>query len=225
MKPTSHNDLFERSCAARDAFWAGWGDVDDDVLAPVVNPAFQGLPRWPGLRQAYRTVRRGSLTLVATDGLSDPFDDDASRSNEQGLRLECFAVTKDPVPSVRDSWLLALVMQVAMNAADHGGFRSIIDKHGTVSMQLFDVPVPDEWVQPDGSVGVLLNVQDDGAASVPSRIELPLGDVLVVNVKLLTGLELAYIGNGGAAARAELARRFAASGEAQRSGLGRRSVV
>lgn len=218
-------DLVERTYAARDAFWAGWGDVDDEVLAPIVNPAFQGLPRWPGLRQAYRTVHRGSLTLVATDGLSDPFDDDASRSNEQGLRLECFAVTKDPVPSVRDSWLLALVMQVAMNAADHGGFRSILDKHGIVSMQLFDVPVTDEWVQSDGSVGILLNVQDGGAAGIPPRMELPLGDALAVCVKLLTGPELAYVTQGGASGRADLARRFAASGEAQRSGLERRSVV
>lgn len=221
MAPVS-KDLLDRTYKGRDSFWSSWGDVDPDVLAPAINPAFRGLPAWPNLRQAYQTVRRGSLTLVATDGLSDPFDD-PGRSRDQGFGLEFFALTKDAVP--QKSWLLALVTQAAMNAADHGGFRQIIDKNGLVSMQLYDVPVPDEWGNQDGSVGVLLNQQDPATAGVPRSMKLPLGEVLAVNVKLLRPAELALATQKGAAGRLELSRLFQASGEAQRSGLTRRSVV
>ena len=50
----------ERRCQetydARDAAWAKCGEVDPYVLAPLINPAFQGGPVWPNLRQAYKTV-------------------------------------------------------------------------------------------------------------------------------------------------------------------------
>ena len=112
-----------------------------------------------------------------------------------------------------------------LEAADHGGFRAIIDKAGLVSMQLFDVRAPEAWCAEDGSVGVLLNTQDTGASGVASMMSLPLGDALAVNVKLLTPDELAYAAQNGATGRAELGRRFAGSGEAKRSSLSRRSTV
>jgi hypothetical protein len=52
--------------------------------------------------------------LVATDGLSDPFDEDPDRSDERGFGVECFALTKDRMPaSLGDSWLSDMLVQVA----------------------------------------------------------------------------------------------------------------
>lgn len=216
---------FGRTCEARDAFWQAWGEVDPQVLAPLINPGLSGLPSWPRLRQAYRTVRRGSLTLLATDGLSDPFDD-PGRSTEQGFGLECFAVTKDVLPSpVQSSWLFDMLFQVSLNAADHGGFRDVIERAGLVSMQLFDVRVPREWSNDDGSVGVLLNLQDTRGSGVAGTVVLPVESALVVSVKLLAPSEFEYCVQGGSAARAELGRLFHASGKPQQSSLQRKPVV
>lgn len=63
------------ACAARDAFYASVGDVQPDVIAHAINPAFMGGPRWPALRQAFSVIRRGANTIVASNGLADPFDD------------------------------------------------------------------------------------------------------------------------------------------------------
>ena len=41
-----------------------------------VNPALLGGPKWPALRQAFRVVKRSNGNVImASDGLSDPFDD------------------------------------------------------------------------------------------------------------------------------------------------------
>ena len=68
--------MLATACAARDAFYASLGAMDADVLAPLVNPAFMGGPRWPSLRQAWRVIRRADSIIIASDGLSDPFEDD-----------------------------------------------------------------------------------------------------------------------------------------------------
>ena len=219
------DDTFQRSCAVRDAFWADWGDVDSDVLAPVLNTGLTGGPTWPYLRQALLTVRRGSLTLIASDGLSDPFDDE-DPPTQQGFGLEVFAVTKDEVPSLlKNSWLCALVWQVSLNAADTGDFRALIDQYGVIVTELYDVPVPESWMKGVGRVGVLLGAQQSGGAMVPSEIALPLERVRAVNVKLLTLPELEFAAKLRAEGRAELARRFQASPGAQQSSLSRPSVV
>lgn len=83
---------FERMLAAaseaRAAAYARLGTLDDDVLMPLVNPAFMGGPAWPAFRQAWRVVRRPGSTLVASDGLSDPFEDDQT---PLGFRVEVCA--------------------------------------------------------------------------------------------------------------------------------------
>lgn len=216
--------LQQQIAAARDAFWAGWGDVDPRALTTRVDSTLVGGPRWPGLRQAYRVVRRGSLTLIASDGLTDVFEE-GPRQGEPGLGLEFFAVTKDDLEgSLPQTWMMQLVHQAAMNAASQGAFRPVIERHGVISMELYGVPVPDDWAH-EGRVGVLLNVPDGGGAGVPPTMDLPQGPALAVNVKLLTPSELAYAVRHGERGREELVRRFAAEGHAQRSGLMRSSVV
>ena len=45
------------------------------MLAHLLNLTYMGGPRWPAMRQAFLVARQGGATLVASDGLSDPFDD------------------------------------------------------------------------------------------------------------------------------------------------------
>jgi hypothetical protein len=68
--------FLQATCEARDRFVSSLGVVNPDVLAPLINPSFMGGPMWPDLRQAWRVVRRGSNTIVLSDGLSDPFSDE-----------------------------------------------------------------------------------------------------------------------------------------------------
>ena len=46
------------------------------MLSHLVSPTLSGGPKWPALRQAFRLVRRPNGNIIlASDGLSDPFDD------------------------------------------------------------------------------------------------------------------------------------------------------
>ena len=75
-EPASAEKVLEASYHARDVCWQQLGTVDPDVLGHIINPAFMGGPRWPALRQAFRVVRRpNGNVIIASDGLSDPFDD------------------------------------------------------------------------------------------------------------------------------------------------------
>ena len=215
----------EAISAARDAFWAEWGFLDPNLWTNLVNPGFQGFPMWPGVRQAYRVARRGSLTLLATDGLADPYDDDTD-DEVPGLGLEFFAVTKDELRGdVGDWWLYDLLFQVAATAADHGRLRPLIEKFGTMSLECHDVDVPSSWRTESGTVGVLLGAQQTGGPGIRRTIDVPPDGVLAVNVKLLTPDELAFVAERGAEGRVALMKRLDAVGQQQRSGLDRTSVL
>ncbi|KKR30268.1 hypothetical protein A2715_03225 [Candidatus Woesebacteria bacterium RIFCSPHIGHO2_01_FULL_39_32] len=69
---------------ARNKFWAAVGKVDSDVFAPLINPAFSGGPKWPSLRQAYRKiVTNDGVLIIASDGLSDPFEDTPDKKSKR----------------------------------------------------------------------------------------------------------------------------------------------
>ncbi len=215
---------FEAICTVRDAFWESWGEADDELLVPMINPAFQGFPSWPGLRQAYRVVRRGSLTLLATDGLADPYDDDPD-DEYPGLGLEFFVVTKDELSEgLPGSWLFNLLFQVAAAVADHGNYRPLLERYGSMSLEVHNVNAPEAWRTENGTVGVFIGAEDPGGAGVPPMMDVPPDGVRAVNLKLLTLDELAYVAEYGADGRRELARRFSEAGAVQRSGLDRVSA-
>ena len=69
-------DLLEKSSKAREAVWQQLGSLEPLVLSHLVSPTLSGGPKWPALRQAFRLVRRpNGNVILASDGLSDPFDD------------------------------------------------------------------------------------------------------------------------------------------------------
>lgn len=78
---TTIEELLEQSSQAREAMWKRVGSLEPMVLSHTVNPASTGGPKWPAHRQAFRVIKRpNGNVILASDGLSDPFDDIAEGS-------------------------------------------------------------------------------------------------------------------------------------------------
>ena len=223
----THDELAESTFHAMDAAWTQWGELDPMLLTHVINPSEQGGPRWPGVRQAYRVARRDGQTLLSSDGLATPYFDGSGPQDRNGLGLEVFAITTDPIDAIPGSWLWGLVWHTAQLAAQHTGLAGLIDELGVVSSELYNVAIPAEYagryINQDGRVGVLLGLED--FAVLPPRVQGPIGPIRLVNVKLLTLNELAHVLQHGEAGRKELARRFGERPEALVSSLTRPDVT
>ena len=205
--------MLATACAARDAFYASLGDVDADVLAPLVNPAFMGGPRWPSLRQAWRVIRRADTVILASDGLSDPFEDDDDVFVPRGHLLEvCIEAPLSAFDgqAVAQSWLFDAIYQVSQNVADHGSIDLLVQRHGSVSMVLDVQEAPTGLEDEHGQVGVLLA---QGTATIPPSFDTPYGEVMLLTATVLQPAELAHIGNAAdkAQSRRDLAAALAAS--------------
>lgn len=202
-----HDALAVRVGEQRAAAWRQVGDLDPDVVAHLINPAFMGGPRWPALRQAFAkiTLADGSA-LLASDGLSDPNDG----TSDAGWAAEVYLPTplaEVPVGGLASHWQFTVLYQVAQNIAngiaDLGG---MLAKYGALSMGIPGLDLPEDWR--DGSdTGVLIGVPHP---SVPASIDLETGTVALVQVTVLRPAELRHILAEGAQARRDLAARFAA---------------
>ena len=153
--------------------------------------------------------------------------------------------------AAKASWQFQLLYTVAQLAAGHGGIRAIMDEMRLLSTEAEGVagamqaspPSPSgsspspasNVVTAAGRVGALLGLRADALAGgaesdgrappPPDRIPgMPLTDVLLVNVKLLTLGELGLITERGAAGRAALDAAFRGAGRLV-SSLARPSVV
>ena len=242
---TSLDELLDRTAAARESLWRSLGDLEPLVLRALPGGGggpggSSGGPRWPAGRCAFRLIRRprSGTVILATDGLSDPFDDlTLGDGNVNGFGLEFYIETPaaelpgGPAGSVSDAkgaWQFQLLYTVAQLAAGHGGIRAVMALLSTeaegVAPSLPANAVPG-LVNPAGRVGALLGLKwragDAGSADAPSsspspipdRISgMPLTDVLFVNVKLLALPELALIAARGAAGRAALDAAFGGPG-------------
>lgn len=228
---------FEKNNTARDAHWAKAGQVEKDVLAPLVNPAFMGRPKWPGLRQAFRVVRRGDSLLVATDGLSDPSDDDPAATT--GLSLELFIETRDipaelkgkegEIARLRESWALRVLSHVADTVVEAGGILPMLEKYDVISMELPGVSqapdvrdqVPARFVTRDDALGILIGKPDP---DFPKDVTGASGPIRLVPIVIVTATELEALRKGGPDERRALAARLATTG-GHRSDLSRESAT
>ena len=175
---------------------------------------------WPGHRQLWRVIRReGGRTLLVTHGLSDPFIERLEPSVGFGLELalEVDATVKD----LSKGWPLMLLDRVADEVAEHEHVREGVQA-GLFSMEVSGKGMPKSLVTEEGRVAVLLGV---ASRTLPSHFSTSYGEVKLVTVKALLPSELAYLLEHGAEGLAELARRFAESGEEHLSRARRRSVV
>ena len=219
--------MLATACAARDAFYATLGTVDADVLAQLVNPAFMGGPRWPSLRQAWKVIRRADSIIIASDGLSDPFEDDddvfVPRGHLLEVCIEAPLAAFDGHP-VQASWLFDVIYQVSQNVADHGSIDLLVQRHGSVSMVLDVRDAPAGLEDEDEQVGALLT---PGTATLPPSFATPYGAVMLLTVSVLQPAELAHIGAAAdkAQARRELAAALAASPTGQWSVAQRPAII
>ncbi|HWQ87062.1 hypothetical protein [Brevundimonas sp.] len=227
------------SHARLDAWWATIGRVGPDLLAAFVNPAFGGGPMWPGWRRAFRVVRRGDATILATDGLSDPFLGEPPEVNGLGLELfvetsdippSCLGTEEDVAPLAR-SWAFALLAHVGDLVAGEGeGFAETLDRYGVISIEIPGADeqpalqqLPPGFIIGDGAIGVLI-----GAPAPDFRAlidDMPLTAVRIVPVVLLRADELEAIRDGGGEARRAIAERLGAAPSRHRSSLSRPSVA
>jgi hypothetical protein len=186
-----------------------------------MNPGLAGGPRWPDLRQAFRIVRNGTHTIVVSDGLADPFDDQPDPN--VGFGIEVLGETSDLIEGeVQNSWLFWVVYDVAQQAANHGGFRDLIDELGVLSMEIRNRFGPDELATSEGHLGLLLGVHPPNFS-----VEwiIPSGKVKVVTVKILHPSELAVAVREGEAGRKRLQELFAANGSYHVSSVERPAVI
>jgi hypothetical protein len=208
-------ELLEQADSAREAAWRTLGTLDEEVFMPI---AMSG--SWPGHRQLWRVIRReAGRTLLVTHGLSDPFIERLEPSVGFGLELalEVDASVKD----ISKGWPLLLLERVAEEVAQHEHVREALAA-GLFSMEVSGKGLPKSLVTQEGRVAVLLGLE---SRTLPSHFSTPYGQVRLVTVKALLPSELKAVLAHGAEGRAELARRFAQSGEEHLSRARRRPVV
>ncbi|MCD5996168.1 suppressor of fused domain protein [Pseudomonas sp. CDFA 602] len=227
------------SAECLDRHWESVGTVERDVLSYLISPSFTGGPHWPSTRQAYRVVRRGDSIILATEGLSDPFDDVDASGN--GFEMELFLETRDipehakgrlgEVAPFKESWAFELIEHIAKTVADAGGITHQLEQYGVLSLDLpgfsqshhMSDQLPQIFVTDDDCVGVLLG---GPAPDFSTRLEdMPLSPVMLVPIVLITASELEYVRSGGRAAREDLVSRLQTAGIGHTSDLGRASVA
>ena len=222
----NYREAFEESCKKRDELWASVGTLDNNVIAPLVNPAIMGGPAWPSLRQAYNIIHLGDGTILASDGLSDPYgnmDEIPENGEYQGLGLEFYIQTHDSLRvSDTGSWQLRLLMNVSNFAADDGSLINSFANGNTFSISLANPGLPDQFVHPDGYIGALLGMPNP---MVPSSLELPIQAIRFINIKLLTVTELTYVMEHGKEGRNNLEALFQKQPDALYSTIERQSVL
>ena len=196
--------MIDAGFEARAAFFGRLGESDPYLIAPLLNPTFMGGPRWPALRQSWRMVRRPASTLFASDGLSDPFDDDLT---PLGYRVEVYVETGERFADedeAKRSWAFDLVYQASQAVAGAGGIYEAVEHEGMIVTTVFRIPqAPERVKDAEDRVGVIIGFP---AADIPREMELPGGKVLLLAVTPLLPSELAYIENeaDGQAARRHL---------------------
>ena len=87
--------------------WKKIGEVNPDVLAPIINSAFiSNLPKWPSLEQSFITLKKANgNTIIATDGLSSHFDSTLENSNTDinGFEVEIYVETDEEITDITAS--------------------------------------------------------------------------------------------------------------------------
>jgi hypothetical protein len=220
-----NNDLYEQTVNARKAFWKKIGTVDPYVLSYFLNPALIGSFGWSFVRQAFVKVETPNTVILASDGLSNPFD--ALDEPNQGFSLECFIESDDPAlrksfTDLTEVWQLQLLYNVVHHIAGHGGIKELLERHGLLSMELSSIDVMEPFRDEEGRVGVLLGLD---SIHIPPSIEGPASNIRLVSIKILTSRELQYVLRHGDAGRKKLARLFREQGSDHLSTLNRNSVV
>lgn len=204
------DDRVSAAARTRTAMWASVGRVDSHVVGHIINPAFMGGPRWPALRQAFLKVTLpNGLAIIASDGLSDPWDDDPEPNTGLGVEVYWVAPLGEvAVGELAAHWEFASLYQLAQNIANIGSPVKALGDYGAISMTISPTTsAPDDWYA-DQQATDLGSVFGMALAGVPREVQLPGGPVRLAGATALRPDELAAVlGPDGQ----EIRRRIAAS--------------
>ncbi|WP_341903988.1 hypothetical protein [Fluviicola taffensis] len=224
----NYEEHFDQSAQIRSNHWNSIGNLHQDVITHLINPVFMGGPEWPSTRQAFVIVDTPSGTIIASDGLSDPYNDfDENPDNQayNGVGCEFYIECNENLGSfdqIKSSWQFTVVYQAAQLAAGNPNIASIIEENMYVSTELYHCTVPASFLNEHERVGVLLGLS---SKQIPAQLELTLETIRLVNVTLLTKEELDYINANGSEGRVEIAKKLEELPTAGKSFLERKSVV
>jgi hypothetical protein len=224
----SSDEILQQGYDVRDKAWKEIGTLDSFVLAHIINPGLTGMPQWPDLRQSYKVVHLANgHTIIATDGLSDPFmkDHPFYKPDKNGFGVELFIEITEPfdMGKAGQTWWYNLLYQSALQVAYSGDFFEKLNEHGgTLSTELYDVPgLPDNFIN-EGRAPVLLGMPSNSA---PLIVKGPLSLIRFVSIELLTLDELQHILDKGKDGRSDIARGLMKQSGGPVSSLERRSVL
>lgn len=218
---SDENDRCTETFAAREEFWSSLGKLESHVLAPLVNPSFMGGPRWPAMRQSWRTIHRGKNIAIVSDGLTDPFDD--AEEPSIGFGYEMFAETNDKLDdNLAASWLFHVVYQLAqIGAHHHEWIANAIEEFGVFTLEIGSNGLLEPVETDQGRAGILIGI---APPNVPTKFELPGGTARLLVAKLITPAELSHVLENGDKGREELASKIEKSKSPHVSSLERKSV-
>ena len=98
---------------------------------------------------------------------------------------------------------------MSQNAASSGQVRAMLDKYQYITTELYDIRVPQEFLNQAGRTGVILGVP---SKKVPEYMDLPISKAKIVSIILLNVQELKYAIERGAEGRKILAEKLTQEG-------------
>lgn len=202
--------LSEAVAEDRAQAWRSIGSLDRTVVATLADPTETGGPRWPSEHQYFLRIGRASTALVASDGLSDPFDHEQVPGVGWGceLCLESSALARVPAAGLWSNWQFQLLYEAAQNVAHFAiDVPARIRDGGILPMELFGIAAPTAWLDDRGAVGAVLGVD---RADLPREIAIATGSIRLITVTPLWPSEFALLRDGGEDASRGLAGRLAA---------------
>lgn len=213
---------------ARDVYWAQFGDSDEAFLAPGNPPDAAHMPDWPTAQPKFRIVRTENSLIVASDGLSDPFDCFKGPADKNGYEQEVFievpglqAATPD---LIQGSWVFRAVAYAAQLIAHNGGIHDLLEQHGCMSLDVPSDCAPRDWIVSGVAepAGALLDVPMPRGRNVIA--DTPLSNVHVVPLTLIFPEELEDCVVGGPKERAALVNDLLTTGQGHKTDTRRASL-
>lgn len=192
-----------------------FGEVEELVMAPLIGPIFTGGYNWPAGRPQFRVIHTPNSTLVISDGMSDPFENEKNDPDlaYNGWTLEFYLEFPGRIEfdQFTGHYALAALTQITQTAIGHGGVEGALKEHGIMSVTMNNEALSKPYANKNGEYGILLNVPSPNVpASIPLNLEK---EVLLVSVTLITRSELSKVEKGGGASRTALAESRKASGK------------
>ncbi|NQX12379.1 hypothetical protein HQQ80_12135 [Microbacteriaceae bacterium VKM Ac-2855] len=174
--------LAEAVAEDRAEAWRAVGSLDRTVVATLQDPSDTGAPRWPSLHQYFLRIARGSSVIVASDGLSDPFDavEDPGVGWGCELCLESTALARVPATELWNNWQFQLLYGTAQSVAHFAiDVPARLNEQSVVPMEVWGVPAPAGWIGARGAVGVALGLTSPG---LPREMAIATGSIRLVTV-------------------------------------------